>query len=66
MQGVAKNLPRETGTQPSYGLECAADNDPRNPIHLRNIGVHLRISAAKIPYLRQFVHIPPFDREDVQ
>ena len=33
---------------------------------LRNIGVHLRTSAAKIPYLRQFAHIPPFDREHVR
>ena len=63
-QGIFINLLRKTSTQPIHNPECAADNDPRNPIHPRNIGVHLRTSAAKIPYLRQFVHVQSPDRPD--
>jgi hypothetical protein len=58
-QGIFINLLRETGTQPIHDPKCAADDDPRKPIHPRNIGVHLRPSAAKIPYLRYFIHIRP-------
>jgi hypothetical protein len=65
-QAIFTNRLRGTGTQPVPNPECAADNDPRNPIHPRNIGVHLRPSAAKIPYLRQFAHTPLSDRENVQ
>ena len=64
-QGIFINLLRETGTKPIHNPKSAADNDPRKPIHPRNIGVHLRPSAAKIPSFRQFVHIQSPDREDV-
>jgi hypothetical protein len=64
-QRVFVNLLRETGTKLIHHPECAADNDPRKPIHPRNIGVNLRTSAAKTPYLRYFVHIQSPNREDV-
>jgi hypothetical protein len=51
-QGIFINLLRKTGTKPIHNPKSAADNDPRKPIHIRNIGVNLRTSAAKIPYLR--------------
>jgi hypothetical protein len=51
-QGIFINLLDKTGTQPIHDPQCAADDDPRKPIHPRNIGVNLRASAAKTSYLR--------------
>ena len=51
-QGIFINLLRKTGTEPIHDPKRAADNHPRKPIHRNTIGVHLRTSAAKIPYLR--------------
>ena len=48
-QGILINLLPETGTERIHHLECAADDDPRKPIHPDTIGVYLRTSAAKIP-----------------
>lgn len=65
-QGIFISRFRESGTRRIHDPEYAAEAEPRKPIHRRAIGVHLCLSAAKIPFFQSIVHIPPFDRKDVQ